>query len=220
MLCSHLQMRQNSSGQIRPLVPNGPSVNSTLPAHRSPVVQPPCSAQPLTNGPVPPGPRPPSVCNNHVSGARANGDVPYLHPTALPHNCTSPRQLWKSQHLNSTQVNTSTTHASDSPVHLTRFTSSVKFLRHIANEKCLVFPIGRGFRKVQVCIGRVLMETGLSLPPLRPKVALTIRLDILPRPPAIPRSQLSIICPPLPPRRHPLPPLRTRLPQVRHPAPP
>ncbi|XP_056607417.1 lysine (K)-specific demethylase 6A, like isoform X1 [Triplophysa dalaica] len=97
------QMRQNSSGQIRPVVPNGPSVNSTLPSHRSPVVQPPCSAQPLTNGPVPPGPRPPSVCNNHVSGARANGDVPYLHPTALPHNCTSPRQPWKSQHLNSTQ---------------------------------------------------------------------------------------------------------------------
>lgn len=100
------QMRRNSSGQIRPVVPNGPSVNSSLPAHpapRSQAVRPPCSAQPLTNGPVPPCPRPPSVCNNHVAGARANGDVPYLHPTALPHNCTSPREPWKSQHLNSTQ---------------------------------------------------------------------------------------------------------------------
>lgn len=116
MVCFLLQMRQNSSGQIRPVVPNGPSVNSSLPAHPAPrslSVRPPCSAQPLTNGPVPPGPRPPSVCNNHVAGARANGDVPYLHPTALPHNCTSPREPRKSQHLNSTQVNISTTRSLD-----------------------------------------------------------------------------------------------------------
>ncbi|XP_065128522.2 lysine (K)-specific demethylase 6A, like isoform X1 [Paramisgurnus dabryanus] len=101
------QMRQNTSGQIRTTVPNGPSANSSLPAHpapRSPAVRPPCIAQSLTNGPIPPGPQPPSVGNNHIAaGPRANGDVPYLHPNALPHNCTSPKDAWKSQHLNSTQ---------------------------------------------------------------------------------------------------------------------
>uniref|UniRef100_A0A8C2H5I9 [histone H3]-trimethyl-L-lysine(27) demethylase n=1 Tax=Cyprinus carpio TaxID=7962 RepID=A0A8C2H5I9_CYPCA len=101
------QMRQNCSGQIRPTLPNGPS----LPAHpvpRGPAVRPPCIAQPLSNGPLPPGPRtgpqPPSVGNNHTPGTRANGDVPYLHPNTLPHNCTSPGDTRKSQHLNSAQV--------------------------------------------------------------------------------------------------------------------
>uniref|UniRef100_A0A8C2D1I9 [histone H3]-trimethyl-L-lysine(27) demethylase n=1 Tax=Cyprinus carpio TaxID=7962 RepID=A0A8C2D1I9_CYPCA len=100
------QMRQNCSGQIRPTLPNGPS----LPAHpvpRGPAVRPPCIAQPLSNGPLPPGPRtgpqPPSVGNNHTPGTRANGDVPYLHPNTLPHNCTSPGDTRKSQHLNSAQ---------------------------------------------------------------------------------------------------------------------
>uniref|UniRef100_A0A8C2D385 [histone H3]-trimethyl-L-lysine(27) demethylase n=1 Tax=Cyprinus carpio TaxID=7962 RepID=A0A8C2D385_CYPCA len=97
---------QNCSGQIRPTLPNGPS----LPAHpvpRGPAVRPPCIAQPLSNGPLPPGPRtgpqPPSVGNNHTPGTRANGDVPYLHPNTLPHNCTSPGDTRKSQHLNSAQ---------------------------------------------------------------------------------------------------------------------
>uniref|UniRef100_A0A8C1RV75 [histone H3]-trimethyl-L-lysine(27) demethylase n=1 Tax=Cyprinus carpio TaxID=7962 RepID=A0A8C1RV75_CYPCA len=100
------QMRQNCSGQIRPTLPNGPS----LPAHpvpRGPAVRPPCIAQPLSNGPLPPGPRtgpqPPSVGNNHTPGTRANGDVPYLHPNTLPHNCTSPGDTRKSQHLTSAQ---------------------------------------------------------------------------------------------------------------------
>ncbi|KTG42949.1 hypothetical protein cypCar_00027438 [Cyprinus carpio] len=102
------QMRQNCSGQIRPTLPNGPS----LPAHpvpRGPAVRPPCIAQPLSNGPLPPGPRtgpqPPSVGNNHTPGTRANGDVPYLHPNTLPHNCTSPGDTRKSQHLTSAQQN-------------------------------------------------------------------------------------------------------------------
>uniref|UniRef100_A0A672PF23 [histone H3]-trimethyl-L-lysine(27) demethylase n=1 Tax=Sinocyclocheilus grahami TaxID=75366 RepID=A0A672PF23_SINGR len=91
------QMRQNSSGQIRVTLPNGPS----LPAHpvpRGPAVPPSCNAQPLANGP-----QPPSVGNNHTPGTRANGDVPYLHPNSLPHNCTSPGDTWRSQRLNSTQ---------------------------------------------------------------------------------------------------------------------
>ncbi|XP_048054721.1 lysine (K)-specific demethylase 6A, like isoform X2 [Megalobrama amblycephala] len=108
------QMRQNSSGPIRPTLPNGPSGDSSLPAHpvsRGPAVRPPCIVQPLANGPLPPSPgpgsrtgtQPPTVGNNHTPGTRANGDVPYLHPNALPHNCTSPGDAWKSQHLNSAQ---------------------------------------------------------------------------------------------------------------------
>uniref|UniRef100_UPI003DA05328 lysine (K)-specific demethylase 6A, like isoform 2 n=1 Tax=Danio rerio TaxID=7955 RepID=UPI003DA05328 len=74
------QMRQNSSGQIRPSLSNGPS----LPASRGPALQ------TLHNGPGPrPGPQTPAVRNNHTE-SRANGDVPYLHPNTLPHNCTSP----------------------------------------------------------------------------------------------------------------------------------
>uniref|UniRef100_A0A8C1VMD7 [histone H3]-trimethyl-L-lysine(27) demethylase n=1 Tax=Cyprinus carpio TaxID=7962 RepID=A0A8C1VMD7_CYPCA len=88
-----LQMRQNSSGQIRASLPNGPS----LPAHPVPRA-PSCSAPPLANGPLPP-----SVGNNHTPGTRANGDVPYLHPNTLPHNCTSPGDTRKSQHLTSAQ---------------------------------------------------------------------------------------------------------------------
>uniref|UniRef100_A0A8C1VMR2 [histone H3]-trimethyl-L-lysine(27) demethylase n=1 Tax=Cyprinus carpio TaxID=7962 RepID=A0A8C1VMR2_CYPCA len=89
----YLQMRQNSSGQIRASLPNGPS----LPAHPVPRA-PSCSAPPLANGPLPP-----SVGNNHTPGTRANGDVPYLHPNTLPHNCTSPGDTRKSQHLTSAQ---------------------------------------------------------------------------------------------------------------------
>uniref|UniRef100_A0A672NRS4 [histone H3]-trimethyl-L-lysine(27) demethylase n=1 Tax=Sinocyclocheilus grahami TaxID=75366 RepID=A0A672NRS4_SINGR len=81
----YLQMKQSSSGQIRASLPNGPS----LPAHPAPL---------LANGP-----QPPSVGNNHTPGTRTNGDVPYLHPNTLPHNCTSPGDTWRSQRLNSTQ---------------------------------------------------------------------------------------------------------------------
>ncbi len=100
------QMKQSSSGQIRASLPNGPS----LPAHpvpRGPAVRPPCIPPLLTNGPLPP-----SVANNHTPGTRANGDVPYLHPNTLPHNCTSPGDTRKSQHLHSAQVRSYTT-----PVH-------------------------------------------------------------------------------------------------------
>ncbi|XP_017568435.1 lysine (K)-specific demethylase 6A, like isoform X2 [Pygocentrus nattereri] len=108
------QMRQNASGQVRPTLPNGPTAGPSLPVQihsRGPAVRPPCTAQPLANGPfsaspssVPrTGPHPSSVGNNHMPGTGTNGDVPYLHPNALPHNCTSPSDTWKSQHLNSTQ---------------------------------------------------------------------------------------------------------------------
>uniref|UniRef100_A0A671PW70 [histone H3]-trimethyl-L-lysine(27) demethylase n=1 Tax=Sinocyclocheilus anshuiensis TaxID=1608454 RepID=A0A671PW70_9TELE len=76
-----LQLKQSSSGQIRASLPNGPS----LPAHPAP---------PLANGP-----QPPSVGNNHTPGTRTNGDVPYLHPNTLPHNCTSPGDTWRSQQI-------------------------------------------------------------------------------------------------------------------------
>ncbi|XP_030636977.1 lysine-specific demethylase 6A [Chanos chanos] len=106
------QMRQNASGQVRPTLPNGPSANPSLPAHpasRNAAVRLPCNAQMLANGPFPasPGPGPipnlPSVGNNHAPGPGTNGDVPYLHPNALPQNCTSPGDACKSQHLNATQ---------------------------------------------------------------------------------------------------------------------
>ncbi|XP_066520691.1 lysine (K)-specific demethylase 6A, like isoform X2 [Hoplias malabaricus] len=108
------QMRQNASGQMRPTLPNGPIAGPSLPVQlpsRSPAVRLPCTAQPLANGPFPTspssgprmGPHPPSVGNNHTPGTGTNGDVPYLHPNALPHNCTSPGDTWKSQHLYSTQ---------------------------------------------------------------------------------------------------------------------
>uniref|UniRef100_W5L1S1 [histone H3]-trimethyl-L-lysine(27) demethylase n=1 Tax=Astyanax mexicanus TaxID=7994 RepID=W5L1S1_ASTMX len=109
-----LQMRQNAPGQVRSALPNGPTAGPSLPLQppsRSPAVRPLCTAQPLANGPFPAspssgprtGPHPPSVGNNHTPGTGTNGDVPYLHPNALPHNCTSPGDAWKSQHLNSTQ---------------------------------------------------------------------------------------------------------------------
>ncbi|XP_072539931.1 lysine (K)-specific demethylase 6A, like isoform X2 [Salminus brasiliensis] len=108
------QMRQSASGQVRSTLPNGPTAGPSLPLQppsRSPAVRALCTAQPLANGPFPAspssGPRtgshPPSVGNNHTPGTGTNGDVPYLHPNALPHNCTSPGDAWKSQHLNSTQ---------------------------------------------------------------------------------------------------------------------
>ncbi|KAL7891045.1 hypothetical protein AOLI_G00005210 [Acnodon oligacanthus] len=108
------QMRQNASGQVRPTLPNGPTAGPSLPVQihsRGPAVRPPCTAQPLANGPFSAspssgprtGPHPPSIGNNHMPGTGTNGDVPYLHPNALPHNCTSPSDTWKSQHLNSTQ---------------------------------------------------------------------------------------------------------------------
>ncbi|XP_051986357.1 lysine (K)-specific demethylase 6A, like isoform X2 [Xyrauchen texanus] len=108
------QMRHSSSGPTRPSLTNGPSAESSLPPHtapRSPALRLPCNAPSLTNGPFLPspaprtGPKPPhSVGNNHTPGSRSNGDVPYLPPNTLPHNCTSPGDVWKSQqHLNSTQ---------------------------------------------------------------------------------------------------------------------
>uniref|UniRef100_A0AAY4CPD5 [histone H3]-trimethyl-L-lysine(27) demethylase n=1 Tax=Denticeps clupeoides TaxID=299321 RepID=A0AAY4CPD5_9TELE len=105
-----LQMRQNASGQVRPSLPNGPLAGPSLPSHphepssrpSTSNPRPPCPSL-LPNGPFPGSPAL-SVSNNHAAGAGTNGDVPYLHPNALPHNCTtSPEDSWKSQHLNATQ---------------------------------------------------------------------------------------------------------------------
>ncbi|XP_062853698.1 lysine-specific demethylase 6A-like isoform X1 [Trichomycterus rosablanca] len=100
------QMRQNASGQVRPILSNGPTATPSLPVQplsRGPALRPPCVAQPLANGPLPCNPQTSSIGNNHMPGTGTNGDVPYLHPNALPHNCTSPGDAWKSQHLSTTQ---------------------------------------------------------------------------------------------------------------------
>lgn len=218
-------MRQNASGQVRPTHPNGPTAGPSLPAQlpsRSPVVRPPCPAQPLANGPFlaspssgpRTGPHPPSVGNNHTPGTGTNGDVPYLHPNALPHNCTSLGDVWKSQHHNSTQVGPHLIllHCVCLFGYLFIYFFFIIIVKSLTMN--LSLSLYRGFRKVR--IGQVLMETGLSLPAVRPTVALTIRLDIPPRPLLTPPSLSSItfprprpILPPLP-----LPPPYTQLPQV------
>lgn len=93
--------------------------NTTQPSFRTP-----CTLQSMANGPVPTSPSPcstagalanmerNSVGNNHIPGQGSNGNVPYLQQNALPRNCATPTsssstmndQLWKSQHVNSTQV--------------------------------------------------------------------------------------------------------------------
>lgn len=121
-------MRQNASGgQVRPSLPNGPTINS-LPSPNPSLHptrfhlphRPPCPPQPLSNGPVGSGAHSDSVgeggSNNQLGPAAAgpNGDVPYLQAAAggsaalLPHTCTStqtqdtaPRPAL---HLNSSQV--------------------------------------------------------------------------------------------------------------------
>uniref|UniRef100_A0A4W4GZR8 [histone H3]-trimethyl-L-lysine(27) demethylase n=1 Tax=Electrophorus electricus TaxID=8005 RepID=A0A4W4GZR8_ELEEL len=107
-----LQMRQSACAQVRPSLPNGPTPTPSLqPLPQGGAARGLCTAQPLPNGPFPasPGsgarasPHPLSVGNNHTRGTGTNGDVPYLNPNALPHNCTSPGDAWSSQHLNSTQ---------------------------------------------------------------------------------------------------------------------
>ncbi|KAK1798091.1 hypothetical protein P4O66_000586 [Electrophorus voltai] len=106
------QMRQSACAQVRPSLPNGPTPTPSLqPLPQGGAARGLCTAQPLPNGPFPanPGsgarasPHPLSVGNNHTRGTGTNGDVPYLNPNALPHNCTSPGDAWSSQHLNSTQ---------------------------------------------------------------------------------------------------------------------
>ncbi|XP_076872078.1 lysine (K)-specific demethylase 6A, like isoform X2 [Brachyhypopomus gauderio] len=106
------QMRQNACGQVRPTLPNGPVPPALQSLARGPAARPPCASLAPANGPFPasPGsgartsPHPLSVGNNHTRATGTNGDVPYPHPNALPHNCTSPGHTWSSQHLNSTQA--------------------------------------------------------------------------------------------------------------------
>ncbi|KAJ8282520.1 hypothetical protein COCON_G00050390 [Conger conger] len=122
------QMRQNAAGLVRPSIPNGPTLSSSLPNNPPPPAQqphphPPQPVRlPCANGPFPLGPAPCSaagkpggadtisVGNNHTTGMGSNGNVPYLQRNALPHNCTTPTssgsagELWKTQHVNSSQV--------------------------------------------------------------------------------------------------------------------
>uniref|UniRef100_A0A8C7JKK6 [histone H3]-trimethyl-L-lysine(27) demethylase n=1 Tax=Oncorhynchus kisutch TaxID=8019 RepID=A0A8C7JKK6_ONCKI len=128
-----LQVRQQAAGQLRPTLPNGPSLSpNSLPSphplsRTSPVSQttarPPCTAQPMANTPLsssPLGqlgnPEGGTVGNNRTpglpgagmlpGGGGSNGNVPYLQQNCLPHNCnaTSTKEAWKSQQrTNSTQ---------------------------------------------------------------------------------------------------------------------
>uniref|UniRef100_A0A8C7JKM7 [histone H3]-trimethyl-L-lysine(27) demethylase n=1 Tax=Oncorhynchus kisutch TaxID=8019 RepID=A0A8C7JKM7_ONCKI len=124
---------QQAAGQLRPTLPNGPSLSpNSLPSphplsRTSPVSQttarPPCTAQPMANTPLsssPLGqlgnPEGGTVGNNRTpglpgagmlpGGGGSNGNVPYLQQNCLPHNCnaTSTKEAWKSQQrTNSTQ---------------------------------------------------------------------------------------------------------------------
>ncbi|XP_034031214.1 histone demethylase UTY-like isoform X3 [Thalassophryne amazonica] len=127
MMQQQHQMRQNASGvQVRPSLPNGPTINSLPSPNPSlhparPLMgphRPLCPPQPLVNGPVPPG------IHGHSDPLRAddsssnnqpgpNGDVPYLQPAGsgdaalLPHTCTSTQTQdatpHQALHLNSSQ---------------------------------------------------------------------------------------------------------------------
>ncbi|KAF5899336.1 lysine-specific demethylase 6A-like isoform X2, partial [Clarias magur] len=90
------KIEQNAAGQMQSPLSNGPTPASSLPHSR-------CFSQPLSNGPLPPNQQLPSVGNNQTSQTGTNGDVPYMHSNILPHNCTSLRDVWKSQHLSTTQ---------------------------------------------------------------------------------------------------------------------
>uniref|UniRef100_A0A3Q3WJR6 [histone H3]-trimethyl-L-lysine(27) demethylase n=1 Tax=Mola mola TaxID=94237 RepID=A0A3Q3WJR6_MOLML len=126
------KLQNNSGGQVRPSLPNGPTTNS-LPSP-NPNLQPtrphlgphraPCPPQPLVNGPLGPGshrhsdslPMGNNSSTNNQSGPTAtgpNGDVPYLQPASsgdaalLPHTCTSTQTQdatpHQALHLNSSQ---------------------------------------------------------------------------------------------------------------------
>uniref|UniRef100_A0A8C7JMB8 [histone H3]-trimethyl-L-lysine(27) demethylase n=1 Tax=Oncorhynchus kisutch TaxID=8019 RepID=A0A8C7JMB8_ONCKI len=107
---------QQAAGQLRPTLPNGPSLSpNSLPSphplsRTSPVSQttarPPCTAQPMANTPLsssPLGqlgnPEGGTVGNNRTpglpgagmlpGGGGSNGNVPYLQQNCLPHNCNA-----------------------------------------------------------------------------------------------------------------------------------
>uniref|UniRef100_A0A4W5KBY9 [histone H3]-trimethyl-L-lysine(27) demethylase n=1 Tax=Hucho hucho TaxID=62062 RepID=A0A4W5KBY9_9TELE len=112
-----LQVRQQAAGQLRPTLPNGPSLSpNSLPSphplsRTSPVSQttahPPCTAQPMANTPLSSRTLPGGL----TGGGGSNGNVPYLQQNCLPHNCnatsnpsTPTKEAWKSQQrTNSTQ---------------------------------------------------------------------------------------------------------------------
>ncbi|KAK1167771.1 lysine-specific demethylase 6A isoform X1 [Acipenser oxyrinchus oxyrinchus] len=113
LMQQHQQQRQTAAGQVRPTrVPNGPTVDSSLPTNsvsgqqphvaltRVPNVVPPgvrpvCPGQPVANGSFQASSVPCStagmlgntdtisVGNNHITGMENNGNVPYLQQNAL-----------------------------------------------------------------------------------------------------------------------------------------
>uniref|UniRef100_A0A8C9V0I9 [histone H3]-trimethyl-L-lysine(27) demethylase n=1 Tax=Scleropages formosus TaxID=113540 RepID=A0A8C9V0I9_SCLFO len=115
------QMRHGAPAPVPPVIPNGPTVNPSLPAdplsappphttlfRTSSAPRPTCPGQPLSNGPSPASSAPCGAAGtNHVVAAASNGNVPYLEPNALPHNCTTPtssaNEPWMDQHVNATQ---------------------------------------------------------------------------------------------------------------------
>ncbi|XP_070979388.1 lysine-specific demethylase 6A isoform X2 [Oncorhynchus clarkii lewisi] len=130
------QVRQQAAGQLRPTLPNGPSLSpNSLPSphplsRTSPVSQttarPPCTAQPMANTPLsssPLGqlgnPEGGTVGNNRTpglpgagtlpGGGGSNGNVPYLQQNCLPHNCNA-----TSTSNPSTPTSNNTSHSSNS----------------------------------------------------------------------------------------------------------
>uniref|UniRef100_A0A674CPN6 [histone H3]-trimethyl-L-lysine(27) demethylase n=1 Tax=Salmo trutta TaxID=8032 RepID=A0A674CPN6_SALTR len=100
------QHQHQAAGQLRPTLPNGPSLSpNSLPSphplsRTSPVSQttarPPCTAQPMANTSLsssPLGqlgnPEGGTVGNNRTPGGGSNGNVPYLQQNCLPHNCNA-----------------------------------------------------------------------------------------------------------------------------------
>uniref|UniRef100_A0A4W5KYB8 [histone H3]-trimethyl-L-lysine(27) demethylase n=1 Tax=Hucho hucho TaxID=62062 RepID=A0A4W5KYB8_9TELE len=115
---------QQAAGQLRPTLPNGPSLSpNSLPSphplsRTSPVSQttahPPCTAQPMANTPLsssPLGqlgnPEGGTVGNNRAPGGGSNGNVPYLQQNCLPHNCNATSNP-------STPTSNNTSHSSNS----------------------------------------------------------------------------------------------------------
>ncbi|KAL4656837.1 lysine-specific demethylase 6A isoform X2 [Arapaima gigas] len=115
------QMRHSTPALVRPVIPNGPTAASSLPAvaisaplphtalsRASSAPRSTCPSQPLSNGPSTVSAAPCGLAGtNHVVAAPSNGNVPYLERNALPHNCTTPTssadEPWTDQDVNATQ---------------------------------------------------------------------------------------------------------------------
>ncbi|KAJ8004689.1 hypothetical protein DPEC_G00138920 [Dallia pectoralis] len=114
------QVRQQALGQLRPALPNGPSLSpNSLPSphplsRTSPIshnsARPSCSPRPVANGPSPSSHTPglPGA-ETLPGGVGSNGNVPYLQQNCLPHNCTATSGT--SHSINTSGTGTSTSHS-------------------------------------------------------------------------------------------------------------